>query len=427
LFAVQVYERGAQTLNAIIAADRSIMRSFLAATLLAFASVGILFAQTLTCPAVSAATGKPCDTFHYHVAMYRPDTRAFVEVYGVNQFASQAACDRARDAQFRRNMQVVEHYRSRGDQQYPPDRFGPCHCDMTIERTSPNYLGDMQRIGQVRAAEEIRQRVRERLLDQDVPSDSELIRGLMPLQTLNPLIGGPKIVPLPQRSAVAEVTRPADELKMTKTVDPSANATVSLDLPLAEIPVDAPPAAGTPASPPVGPAASSPPLPTTEVAAEDPPLEDAAEAFVGLETQRIQRVLQASNAITDEALKSKVLEACMQRIQLLSNLRSLIQGSGAKSRLAAAARNAKSEQERLAFVAKLFGSDVPQHWAPKDATDVVLDTHDVEGDAERILRDTGGKFGDAQKRHALYVLLARTQPTEEQQLWLSTVVEGFLQ
>ena len=54
-----------------------------------------------------------------------------------------------------------------------------------------------------------------------------------------------------------------------------------------------------------------------------------------------------------------------------------------------------------------------------------LDTHDI--DAERILRDSSGKFADAQKRRALYVMLARSQPTEEQLLWLTTVVEGFLQ
>jgi hypothetical protein len=58
--------------------------------------------------------------------------------------------------------------------------------------------------------------------------------------------------------------------------------------------------------------------------------------------------------------------------------------------------------------------------------DVVVDTHGIEGDPERILRDSGGKFAAAQKRHALYVLLARTQPTEEQQLWLSTVIEELL-
>jgi hypothetical protein len=422
------------------------MRSIFAAVLLASASAGIVFAQTLTCPTVSAATGRPCDTFHYHVAMYRPDTRGFVEVYGANQFASQSACDRARDAQFKRNMAVIEFYRSRGDQQYQPDRIGPCHCDMTVERSSPNYLNDMQRIGQLRTAEEIRQRVRERLLDQDLPSDSELIRGLIPAPAANPLIGGPKLVPLPQRAAVSDVTRPPDELKMTKALDPSTTSTVSLDLPLADIPIagvapepvpapvvaqppqpaPAPAPAPTP-TPAPAPAPAPMPIQTTEVAAEEPPAEDAAEAFVSFETQRIQNVIQASTAISDEAVRSKVLEACMQRNQLLSNLRSLIQGSGAKSRLAVAARNAKSEPERLGLVAKLFGSDVPSHWAPKDAADVVVDTHDVDGDPERILRDSGGKFADAQKRHALYVLLARTQPTEEQQLWLSTVVEGFLQ
>src|SRR5258706_89378 len=87
---------------------RSIMRSLFAAVLLASAGSGILFAQPLTCPAISTATGRPCDTFHYHVQMYRPDTRGFVDVFGGNQFASQSACDRARDAQFKRNMAVIE-------------------------------------------------------------------------------------------------------------------------------------------------------------------------------------------------------------------------------------------------------------------------------------------------------------------------------
>src|SRR5204863_9694256 len=105
-------------------------------------------------------------------------------------------------------------------------------------------LNDMQRIGQLRMAEEIRQRVRERLLDQNVPSDSELIRALIPVQTANPFVGGPKLVPLPQRAATAEVTRSPDELKMTKAIDPSATSTVSLDLPLAEMPSAAEPPPG---------------------------------------------------------------------------------------------------------------------------------------------------------------------------------------
>src|ERR1051325_1584530 len=240
------------------------MRSLVAAFVLASAGARILLAQPLPCPAVSAATAHPCDTFHYHVQMYRPDTRAFVDLYGIDRFASQSACDRARDAQFRRNMAVVEFSRAHGDQQYQADKIGPCHCDMTVERSSPNYLGDMQRIAQLRLAAEVRQRVRERLLDRDVPSDSDLVR--LPPQTMNPLVGGPKIVPLPQRAATAEIARSPDELKMTKAVDPSATATVSLDLPLADVPIDTStpaPAAPTPA------AAPAPALPTTEVAAHE--------------------------------------------------------------------------------------------------------------------------------------------------------------
>jgi len=425
------------------------MRSFFVAILFAAGS-GIVLAQPLTCPAVSTATGRPCEAFHYHVQMYRPDTRAFVEVYGVNQFASQAACDRARDAQFKRTMAVVELYRARDNQQYQPDRVGPCHCDMTVERSSPNYLSDAQRLAQVKTAEEIRQRVRERLLDQDVPSDAEVVRGLVPPPAANALVSGPKLVPMPQRAATSEVTRAAAELKMTKAIDASTTATASMDLPLVDIPIagavpPAEPSGAAGFSPPEGnngglkpaapqetpapaPAPTPAPVQATEVVEpEAPPVEDAADAFVSYETQRIQNVLQASSAISDEAVKSKVLEACMQRIQLLSNLRSLIQGSGTRSRLGTAARNAKDESERLALVGKLFGSDVPAHWAPKDAADVVLDTHEVDADPEHVLRDSGGKFADNQKRHALYALLARTQPTEEQQLWLTTVIDTFLQ
>ena len=418
------------------------MRSIIAAILLALAGSGVVLAQPLTCPAVSTATGRPCDTFHYHVQLYRPDTKALTEVVGVNQFASMAACDRARDAQFSRTMAVVDFFRAHGDQQFQPDRVGPCHCDMTIERSSPTYLTDARRTAELKVAEESRQRVRERLLDRDLPSDAELVRALLPPPSANPLIGGPKLVPMPQRPATAEVTRAANELKMTKAADLSTTAAAAQDLPLAEIPtlgptpapepapvqpapVEVTPAPVTPAPAPT-PAPTPAPMPmqTTEVAPEDPPLEDAAESFVSYENQRIQNVLMAASGMNDEAARTKVLEASGQRIQLLSNLRALIEGSGAKSRLATAARNARSEEERLAFVAKLFGSDVTPHWAPKDAKDIAVDVQ--VDDPERVLRDSSGTFSDQQKRHALYAMLARTQPTEEQQLWLSTVVDGLL-
>jgi hypothetical protein len=155
--------------------------------------------------------------------------------------------------------------------------------------------------------------------------------------------------------------------------------------------------------------------------------QDTAERFISYETQRIQNVLKASSAIADENVKSKIFEECMQRIQLLSNLRLLIEGSGMRSRLAMAARDAQTEADRLALVSRLFGDAVKPHWAPRDAADVVFEIDPSIANApERALRDTTGRFSTDQKRQALYLVLAQTQPTEDQRLWLSTVVEGFL-
>jgi hypothetical protein len=117
----------------------------------------------------------------------------------------------------------------------------------------------------------------------------------------------------------------------------------------------------------------------------------------------------------------------MQRIQLLSNLRLLIEGSGMRSALTAAARDAQTEQQRLALIAKLFGDSVTPHWAPRDAADVIYEIeNDIVASPERVLRDSSGQFGVAQKKRALYVLLAQSQPTEDQRLWLSSIIEGFL-
>jgi hypothetical protein len=386
------------------------------------AAAGAAHAQQLTCPPASNQTGRPCEAWHYHVLMYRPETRGFAEVYGINQFASQAACDQAREAAMARNLAVVETIkRVANDQQYQPDRFGTCHCDMTIEKSSPNFLTDVQRKAQIRLAEEIRIRVRERLLSENITSDSELIRGLSATPPPNALLGGPRLAPLPPQQIVSAVPNAADDLKSVKTAENITAPNASIDLPLVDI--LAPATTSTADSAP----ATTTTTESTTTTDNTPTADEAADVFVGYETQRIQNVLKASSAITDEAMKAKILESCMQRIQLLSNLRTLIQGSGARSRLASAARSARAEPERLSLVSKLFGSDIPSHWAPKDATDVVLPSMLAESEAETILRDTSGKFSDQQRRHALYVVLARSQPTEAQQLWLTTVMDSFLQ
>ncbi|MEO6259885.1 MAG: hypothetical protein ABIP63_06015 [Thermoanaerobaculia bacterium] len=455
------------------------MRSITIGILLFVAGFGTASGQPLACPPVANLTGRPCETFHYHVQMYRPDSRTFVEVYGINQFSSQSACDSARDSQQKRNMALIEFYRTKkNDTQYQPDRVGACHCDNTIDKSSTNYLTDTQRLIQMRTAEDIRQRVRERLMDAQVPSDSEILRTSTQQAGVTSLVGGPRLTSMPARVSVADVTRSAEDLKSTRTAETSALSVVSIDLPLVDIPgtaagaavpdfalpgtsasgtpsaasvvtpVEVKPAPVAPSTPPPASPATAPvsmaepaagststapvpaaPSPAPSSASEPPAssAEEAADAFVSYETQRIQLVLQASSAITDESTRSKVLEACMQRIQLLSNLRSLIQGSGARSRLAAAARGAQTEGERLAMIARVFGTDMQPHWAPKDAADVVLAADAADADPEKVLRDPNNLYNDQQKKRALYSLLAHSQPTEEQQLWLITVVDSFLQ
>ncbi len=417
------------------------------AVALALAAGGALAQQTpLVC--APGAAGRPCDAFHYHVQMYRPDNKQWVELTAVTPFATQAACERAREAQIAANKAVVDYFAGTRQQQYPADRFGPCHCDMTADKTSASFLTEAQRGMQLRNVEEARLRVRERILDLGLTSESPLIRGLYLDPPATPQLGAPKLVPVPETRAAA-VTTAADDLRPTKSIDTTRPTVAALDLPLIDIggPAPLPPVA--PAAPPETapaptPAADAPsvePIPETQVVASTTPVEqpspseedletaqETADLFINYETERIQNVLKASSAIADESVKSKIYEATDQRINLLSNLRMLIEGSGMRSRLAAAARAAvESEERRLELMARLFGESIKPHWAPRDAADVIFNVSpDVAEAPERILRDTTGRFTSQQKKHALYLVLSQTQPTEDQRLWLSTVVEGFL-
>jgi hypothetical protein len=392
--------------------------------LVAAVAAGPALGQALLCPPSTTPSAHACDTFHYHVQMYRPDTRGFIELYGINQFATQSACDRAREAALQHNLAVVDFYRKRNDQRYQPDQIGPCHCDTS-------NLNDVARNAQFRLLADTRMRVRERLMDADVPTDSDLMRSAdaVPASAL----GSAKLVPLPDAPPPASAANPPSDLRMPKSA--ATEGTSISDLPLVEIvaaqpPPPAPAAAPdpTPAPAPATPVetpAPQPPVPTpapppVEVKVEEAPapLDDAAESFISVETERIQKVLTASSVLNDV----NVLEACSKRLTLLSNLRALIEGSGAKSRLANAARAAREESDRLTLVAKLFGSDMPAHWAPKDARDVVVE---LVPEPEKVLRDSRASAQD--KRHALYAFLATSTPTDEQQMWLGNVVESLIQ
>jgi hypothetical protein len=414
--------------------------------------------QALVCTGSAPAS---CEAFHYHVQMFRPETRQFVEIAALRPYASESACNRAREAEQKRTAAVAEYFRvTKGDQRFEADRVGPCHCDLTNDKASPSYLGEQQRMMQLRLAEEVRLRVKEKLLDADVTTDNPLVRGLYAHETATPLLGGPKLAPLPPASRALVLTTPED-LKATRTIDTSKPQVAALDLPIVDLTTpEAPPAApaaevvtATPETPAPAPApAPAPEQPMTEqpVHAEAEPVthteaepeqvveartedetlsaQEAAAGFISYETQRINNVLKASSAIADEDVKSRIFEACMQRLNLLSNLRLLIEGSGVRSRLAAAAREAQTEAERLGVVARLFGDDIRPHWAPSDASDVIFDVGaDIASEPERTLRDNSGKFSARDKKHALYALLAHAQPTEEQRLWLTSVIDGFLQ
>jgi hypothetical protein len=402
--------------------------------------------QPLVC--TTAPQGRPCESFHYHAQMYRPETKTFMELTGVNQFATQAACESAREFQVAVNTKVVDYFRNvREQRNYEPDRIGPCHCDMTIDRAAPNFLTDVQRNGQLRALEEIRLRVREKLLDNKLTSESEIVRALWSEPPMTPFLAGPRLAPLPQ-SAPAPVLTATEDLRSTRTLDNTKPTVAALDLPLVEIGAPAPVVSAVEGSAPSP--AEEPPTEEVKVDAPVEPeperagtventvastvpeedivsAEETAERFVSYETQRIQNVLRAAGAIADENVKSKIFEACMQRIQLLSNLRLLIEGSGMRSRLAAAARDARGENERLAVIARLFGDGIVPHWAPKDAADVVFEIpQEIAAAPERALRDTTGAVSTNEKKQALYLVLAQTQPTEDERLWLSSIVEGFL-
>ena len=439
----------------------------------------------LVCP--TAPAGRSCDAYHFHVQMYRVDNKQWVEIFGTNQFASQAACDRARDLYIANNTKAIDHLRTL-NQQVERDRVGPCHCDMTTDKASPNYLSDQQRVTHYRTAEELRLRLRERLLDEKVPADSEIVRGLWIEPPLTPQLGGPKLVPLPAEGAPVQVLTATEDLKATKTIEIVKPTVAALDLPLAEIGAPPPPApvadtvtepvtngetAATGTTPPEtdapvasngtattsaqGPVTSGPvtPEPVTtppaeeeEVVAPPPPAptpaevaaetttipeedfasaQETAEQFVSYEFDRITTIVAAASNLADETVKSQIIAASQERAQLLSNLRLLIQGSGMRSRLAAAAREARQESERLALVAKLFGNDVTPHWAPADATDAIFEIDPaIAAEPERVLRDTTGAYTIQQKKQALYVALTRPDTTESQRLWLGGIVEDFL-
>src|SRR3954454_21075707 len=265
-FVREGYDRKGPALNSYNRRTFS-MRVPAIGSFLAALAAGSALGQALLCPPSATPSTRPCDTFHFHVQMYRPDTRGSIELYGINDFATQSACEQAREAAVQHNAAIVAFYRKRNDQRYESDRIGPCHCDTSS-------LNDASRNAQLRLLADTRMRVRERLTDADVPTDSELMRAAEAVPA-SPL-GGPKLVPLPDARPAATAENAPSDLRMPRSAEMEPSP-VS-DLPLVEI------VAALPAPPEPPPASPAQPA---EVKVEEPaPVDDPAEAFVSVETER---------------------------------------------------------------------------------------------------------------------------------------------
>lgn len=109
---------------------------------------------------------------------------------------------------------------------------------------------------------------------------------------------------------------------------------------------------------------------------------------------------------------------------MLENLRKIIDGAGAKSRLAELAQKAMTDPARNDLVSRLFGPLIAKHWAPADARDAIVTfPAALAADPVAVLRDTTGRYSLEDRQTALYIALAREALTSRQESWLTGVVE----
>lgn len=376
-------------------------------------------AQPLTCPS-SGASQQNCGTFHYHVQMWRPDTKTPTDVLGVNRFASMTACESARALEAQRNKAVIDFFKKlKPDGPEQLHRFGPCHCDQTIDRNSPVYLDESARAKQLRSYEEVNGRIRERLLDRGAATESEIVRSLaVPPPNIASTQWTKNVPQIPTGTPKVAATTTEAELKNTAIGTEAVTRTAVIDMPLAPIDLKT-----------LQPRVTSTPTELAERETDEAEeSESPADAYINYETARVDEIVKVSAAISDDALRTKIMEACMERLQLLTNLRSITEQAGPKSRLALAAIAAKDEAARIKLATQLFGPTMQTHWAPADAKNAVIEfPPDIVNDSIAVLRDPAGRYPEAQRKLALYFVLARNASlVSNQELWISETIDEFL-
>ena len=403
-----------------------LLTGFATATLVAHAQA------PLTCQGGAGIDSANCAVVHYHVRMYRPDTKASIELTGVNEFASKSACESALAAEKARNASVIEFLKKNEPRlQYQPDVFGACHCDMTRTSSNVNFLDEARRERELLTQQDILMRVRLRLIDSNALPNSELVRSLRAPVSSFDMALWPRVIVSPDPKELQSIPGPLPEsaAKLTEVgADlPKGAATQSISFPLVDVVTPKQVIVTRAVAPSVISAGEESETPRS--AAQSPAGEaNDADAFVNYETARAQAILRAAAQLDDASTNKGIFEASTSRMQLLSNLKLVVETAGSRSELAAAFRDADDEAARLALVSKLFGEAATAHWAPADAKDVVFDIPaELTGDPMAVLNEATGKYSLEQRRQALYHLLTQSSNlTSSQLLWLSDLMASFL-
>lgn len=113
---------------------------------------GAAVSQELVCPG-TPVPDEECTEWHYHVEIWLPDLNSFQRIYAFAPLATAVECQEVRDAAETQNHELISRLQTADpERSFQSNRFGPCHCDRTSDRSNAYYLSDAQRRAQMRVA-----------------------------------------------------------------------------------------------------------------------------------------------------------------------------------------------------------------------------------------------------------------------------------
>lgn len=362
-------------------------------------------AAQLTC---STSGSDQCDTLHYHVSVWDPETKQSVELYGHNTFSTLEACEAAKKAEADLNAASVLHLQRNAPRvKMTPAKFGACHCDMTDQKSHPNFLDDARRTAMKKRERELELAMVELLVDNKATMDQETVRGYMSgssaLSVSTPY--WPREVAFVTVTGSKLLDEAGTKLQPTTVQAVRATGVVGASIELAAVEL-------TPAYFGGG-----------EAAATESSVADVA--FLSAEMAHMSNLLQRVTENTDENAE-ELLERFNERIQVLTNLGKVAESGGERSRLAEAMRNAATEADRHGLIERLFGPLVARHWAPASPKEMGVPIPPaINSDPVAVLRDSSGRFSDEERKIALFSLMATNSDlTETEEIWLAGILDS---